>query len=126
MTVVEDGEAKKAEYRMFRIRTASKGSDTGALREVLERRFSHPEWNFPSFMVIDGGEAQKNTALEFLAKMQMTIPVVSVVKNSRHRPDHFLGDERLVEKYKSEILLANSEAHRFALKYHKKVRGRLV
>jgi excinuclease UvrABC nuclease subunit len=52
------------------------------------------------------------------------IPIVSVVKNSAHKPDHFLGDEKMVQAYVKDILLANSEAHRFAIAYHKKLRSR--
>ena len=46
-TVVEDGRANKSEYRMFRIRKAPKGSDTDALKEVLERRPGHREKPLP-------------------------------------------------------------------------------
>ena len=52
------------------------------------------------------------------------IPIVSVVKDDQHRPDHFLGDEKMAEIHAKSILLANSEAHRFAIAYHKKLRSR--
>jgi excinuclease UvrABC nuclease subunit len=34
------------------------------------------------------------------------------------------GDEKSIHAYESEILLANSEAHRFAIKYHREMRGK--
>ncbi|MDD5068005.1 MAG: GIY-YIG nuclease family protein [Candidatus Pacebacteria bacterium] len=125
MTVVEDGEVKKADYRMFKIRTAKAGSDTGALREVLERRLKHSEWPTANLIVIDGGIAQRNLAEKVLENFGLKTPIINVVKDDRHKPDHFLGDELLARKYKKEILLANSEAHRFAISYHKRVRGKL-
>ncbi len=122
MTVIEDGEVKKADYRMFKIRTAKAGSDTGALQEVLERRLKHTEWPTANLIVIDGGIAQRNLAERVLEQAGQKILVVNVVKDDRHKPDHFLGDESLVKKYKREILLVNNEAHRFGISYHKKVR----
>jgi len=55
--------------------------------------------------------------------MNLKIEVVSVVKDERHKPKAILGDEEIVRKYKRDILLANSEAHRFAIAYHKKMRN---
>ncbi len=122
MTVIEDGEVKKSDYRMFKIRTAKAGSDTGALQEVLERRLKHREWPTADLIIIDGGISQRNLAEKVFKGVNLNIPIVNVVKDDRHKPDHFLGDQSLIEKYKREILLINNEAHRFAISYHKKVR----
>ena len=130
MTVVEAGlpaqagEIEKSEYKKFKIRTQAGSNDTGALREILERRFAHSEWTFPNLIVVDGSTAQINTAKKVLGKMGLHIPVVSVVKDERHRPTGIKGDAELGRKYEREILLANSEAHRFAVSYHKKMRGK--
>ncbi len=120
MVVVEDGIAKKADYRMFRIRSATPGSDTGALEEVLNRRFKHTEWAMPDILVMDGGVAQKNVAERIL--QGLAVKIVSVVKDEHHKPSKFLGEKKVVQEFKNDILLANSEAHRFALKYHHKRR----
>ncbi len=124
MTVVENGEPAKNEYKKFIIRTQSDANDTGALREVLERRFNHKEWRFPSLVVVDGGVAQLNAANSVLVKMDIKIPVVSVLKDERHKPKDILGDESSINKHKQSILLSNSEAHRFSIAYHKNMRGR--
>ena len=123
MTVVEDGEAAKSQYRKFRIRGYEKSNDTGALREVLERRFSHPEWKFPNLIVVDGGKAQINVAKRVLDQSGLgeIIEVVSVVKDERHRPKNILGNRNTIQKHEKEILLANHEAHRFAIKYHRSI-----
>lgn len=123
MTVLEDGEVVKSEYKRFKIRTQSNANDIGALQEVLERRLAHKEWKFPDLIVVDGGTAQINAAKNILKKLSINIPVVSVLKDERHKPKAIMGDKDFGLKYKREILLANSEAHRFAINYHKNMRN---
>lgn len=120
MTVVEDGEINKSEYRKFNIKTVNGINDTAALREILSRRLVHNEWRLPNLVVVDGGVAQKNTALKVLKEAGMNIPVVSVVKDERHRPRSILGEKTIRREHESEILLVNSEAHRFAISFHRK------
>lgn len=124
MAVIEDGIPKKSDYRKFLIKTEALG-DTDALKEILERRFAHTEWPLPKLIVIDGGKQQKNIAEKVLEEFGFKIAIVSVVKDERHRPREILGDTSLKRKYERDIILANSEAHRFAISYHKKLRGRL-
>ncbi len=128
MTVVESspsgGQATKSQYRKFKIRTKENADDTGALGEVISRRLAHREWRYPGLIVVDGSTAQINAAKKALRKTAMDIPVVSVVKDERHRPKGIKGDKTMARKYEAEILLANSEAHRTALAYHKNLRGR--
>lgn len=125
MTVVENGIAKKSDYRMFRIRNTVAGSDTHALHEVLTRRFKHNEWPTPNMVVMDGGIAQKNIAERVINSLNMkSISIISVVKDDHHKPCTFLGNRKIIEEYKKEILLGNSEAHRFALVYHHKRRAK--
>ncbi len=124
MTVVEAGRANKTEYKKFRIRTQKGSNDTGALAEVLLRRLEHHEWRYPNLIVVDGSTAQMNIARYALMKVRAVVPVVAVVKDDRHKPKDILGDSEFAKKYKKEILLANSEAHRFAIAYHKNVRAR--
>ena len=125
MVVLEDGEVAKDEYRKFKIKTETDANDTGALKEVLERRLAHAEWPFPELIVLDGGIAQINTAKKVLNKLNLSIPIVSVLKNEHHKPKNILGrKEDNTKKYEKEILLANSEAHRFAINYHKNMRAK--
>jgi len=122
MTVVDKGKADRSEYRKFKINNFSKSNDTGALKEVLERRLKHSEWPNPQLIVVDGSTAQKNTAERVLTSFKMSIPVVGVVKDSRHKPVRIIGSKKLIETNKFEILLANSESHRFAISYHRNKR----
>jgi excinuclease ABC subunit C len=122
MTVIENGEINKNEYRKFIIRE-SKGSDTDALKEILERRLKHKEWSFPQIIVVDGGKAQINIARKIVDK---NIEIVSVLKSENHKPKAILGSKKITEKYSKDILLANNEAHRFAIKYHREKRSLLT
>jgi excinuclease UvrABC nuclease subunit len=150
MTVVEDGEVKKSDYRKFKIRSATDGAnnnffhglgifsedlkkivvggrfinDTKALSEVLTRRLGHIEWRLPDLIVVDGGTAQKRAMEKVLRENKINIPVVSVVKDEYHRPKQILGDKKWLV-YEREILLSNSEAHRFAVGFHKHLRGKI-
>jgi excinuclease ABC subunit C len=120
MTVVENGEPVKSEYRTFTIRSAKEADDYQALREVLERRFSHPEWSFPKLIVIDGGRTHLKVAGEVLARLKITIDLCAVVKDERHKPKEILGKRSSTEAHKASILLANSEAHRFSIGRHRR------
>lgn len=128
MTVVEDGELSKGQYRKFKIR-ADKNNDVANLKEVLVRRLGHAEWTLPNLIVVDGGVAQINAAKEVLKERGFNIDVVSVVKDPRHKAREILGKPKSVKSsafdtLEKSILLANSEAHRFAIKYHRLLRGR--
>ena len=126
MTVVENGEPQKSDYRMFKIKGQSGIDDTRALMEILGRRFGHPEWPLPSFIVADGGIAQLNAVEHVLENLKMKIPAVAVTKDEKHKAREILGIEKLkdleIEGLKNQILLANNEAHRFAIKFHRKLR----
>ena len=124
MTVIEDGEVAKSEYKKFKIKTQNNANDTGALTEVLERRLAHREWIFPDLIVVDGGVAQLHAGISVLKKLGLKIPVVAVVKDEKHKPKDILGDKEIAKKHKREILLSNSEAHRFAIAYHKNLRNK--
>src|SRR3989344_4366662 len=118
MTVVEDGEINRSQYRKFKIK-ADKNDDTKNLKEVLSRRFNHLEWHLPDLIVVDGGKSQLNVARKIT-----TIPVVAVTKDEHHRARAVVGSRQYIDKYEREILLANSEAHRFAISYHRKLRSK--
>jgi excinuclease UvrABC nuclease subunit len=123
MTVVEGIIARPSEYRKFRIKDATGANDPKHLAEILFRRLNHPEWRAPDLIVVDGGVAQRNRAMSVMREMGMDIPVVSVVKDARHKPKDILGPKEIVEVHKKAILLANQESHRFAVEYHRKRRA---
>jgi excinuclease ABC subunit C len=125
MVVVEEGQANKDQYRKFRIKTAKGGDDAGALREVLSRRLGHDEWPLPRVIAVDGSTAQINAATKVLEEHGIQIPVIGVVKDEKHRPRSIQGKREVIAGRERDILLANAEAHRFAITYHKKIRNPL-
>ena len=124
MAVVQGGEAIKQAYRMFKIQTAT-NDDVASLKEALSRRLNHPEWPLPRVFVVDGGKGQMRGAQSVLKQAGVEIAVVGVVKNEFHKPERLIGDKRAGEIYERDVLLANSEAHRFAIQWHRKRRGRI-
>jgi excinuclease ABC subunit C len=125
MIVLEGKEKNTDEYRKFKL-PEKINDDYAGLREILIRRFSHKEWRYPDLVVIDGGVAHKQTAEKVLASLGLPIPCVSVVKDERHKAKDILGDKLHVDYHTKEILLANAEAHRFAIGYHKHLRNKRI
>jgi excinuclease ABC subunit C len=124
MTVIEGGEPNKNEYRKFKIQSVTGSNDPAALKEVIERRLAHPEWPYPQILVVDGSTAQKNAAEHVLRKAGVSIPVVAVVKDERHKPVRLIAAKKLLAQHEHAILLANAESHRFAINYHKQKRDK--
>jgi excinuclease ABC subunit C len=127
MVAVVDGEVDKGEYRKFKIRGMGgkvSVNDPGNLREILQRRMGHIGWTLPNLIVVDGSVAQINVAKEVLKKNGFSIEVAAVVKDNRHKAREIIGKKSIVDKRGNEILLANSEAHRFAQSYHRNLRRR--
>lgn len=119
MTVLVDGEVAKEAYRTFTITNAKAGDDYAALDEIISRRARHPEWRFPQLVVIDGGKAHLARAKKALKEAGIAADVVAVVKDEKHRPREILGPGALTITHEPSILLANAEAHRFALGRHR-------
>jgi excinuclease UvrABC nuclease subunit len=129
MVVMENGELKKSDYRKFKIRN-SKGNDLGALKEMLERRLKHTEWVSPDLIVVDGNLNQINVVRQGLSSVlggeSLSVQIVAVTKDDKHKAKAIIGPEDLVKKYKKEILLINNEAHRFVIAFHRKRRSAIL
>jgi excinuclease UvrABC nuclease subunit len=135
MTVIEESMPVKRDYRMFKIQGIAmkeKGEsrearrmndDIASLKEVLARRLPHTEWPYPRAIVIDGGKTHKKAAEAVLAEAGVGIPVVAVVKDEKHRPREVIGALRAGIS-EADAVLANSEAHRFAISKHRAARSR--
>jgi excinuclease ABC subunit C len=124
MTVIIGREKQTSEYRKFIIRGETKGNDLSALEELLRRRLKHTEWELPNLIVVDGGDLQHSVAEAVLKDFSLNIPVVSVVKDAHHQPKGILGPKKERETFKTDILLGNSEAHRYAISFHRARRGK--
>ena len=122
MVVFEDGRPNTNEYRKFRIRTIIGSDDVGMLREALTRRL-HNDWPLPALILIDGGEGQVNAAKRVLDENGLAIPVVGLAKGAERKNNRPVG--QIPPGIKEELLIkVRDEAHRFAISYHKNLRGR--
>ncbi len=147
MVVYEKGKPKRSDYRKFKIKTVSGPDDYACMKEVLTRRFVHgmeeqkeldlkemeKEFGsftkFPDLILMDGGKGQVNIALEVLNELHIDIPVCGMVKDDNHRTRglYFNNEEipidRNTEGFKL-ITRVQDEAHRFAIEYHRSLRGK--
>ena len=124
MTVVINGMPLKNDYRKFILRKTKAGDDAGGLREILSRRLGHDEWPMPRIIAVDGSTAQMNVAQKVLDEYGFKIPIVGVTKDEHHRAREIKGDRSLINNRERDILLANAEAHRFAIGYHRAKRSK--
>jgi excinuclease ABC subunit C len=124
----EDG-PRKSEYKRFSIRKVIGQSDVDCLAEVLERRLNHPEWPYPDLILIDGGKPQVNCALKVLRENKLNIPVVGLAKGpTRKKNEIVLGTKNpvwidCIYKNLKLLIQVRDESHRFAIKYHRGLRG---
>ncbi len=126
MTVNVNGEAAPTEYRKFKI-SKQANNDAAGLVEILSRRLNHSEWPYPDLIVVDGNEIQMNAAEAVLKARRISIPVVAVTKDSRHKAANLISNggfatDELISKRIKEIIAVNAEAHRFAIAFHRKRR----
>ena len=141
--VFEYGEPNKKEYRLYTLRTVRDGNDFLALQEVLSRRLKHKEYEDPHFILIDGGRGQLQAVWKILKDMgRKDIPVVSLAKDrvknqSSYKPEVLSSGERFYligrknpvvfpshSKALPILLHLRDEAHRFALRLHRKQRDK--
>jgi excinuclease ABC subunit C len=124
MAVFVNGKPAKDEYRKFRIRTIHKPNDVGMLEEILRRRFQN-SWPLPDLILIDGGAAQANVARKIVKERGMHIPILGIAKGPKRRRNDIIG---IIPKgaEKKVLIRVRDEAHRFAISYHRKLRGAIV
>ena len=147
MIVYEDGKPKRSDYRKFKIQTVKGPNDYASMKEVLSRRFSHgleeaksleekgvdqvfgSFARFPDLIMMDGGRGQVNIALEVLNELKLEIPVCGMVKDDNHRTRglYYNNVEVPIDKHSEGFRLITriqDEAHRFAIEYHRSLRGK--
>lgn len=123
MVVFLNGEPDKASYRKFKIKTVAGSDDVGMIREVLARRFNHPEWPAPDLILVDGGLPQVNAGQETLMESGISIPLVGLAKGPERKRNDLTG--KLPAGFDIATLIrVRDEAHRFAVRYHREVRSR--
>ena len=141
MVVFERGKPLRSDYRKFKLKTITGPDDYGSMREVLTRRFRHgledreksasenSFTKFPDVIMMDGGRGQVNIALEVLQELHLQIPVCGMVKDDHHRTRglYYQNVEIPIDKGSEGFKLITrlqDEAHRFAIEYHRSLRGK--
>lgn len=145
MVVFINGIPQKSEYRKFKIKTVQGPNDVAMLSEVIARRLKHGEWETPDLMVIDGGKPQLNAALAVLqnpdekhyerlrhqSQSNRHKSPIAIAALAKHDEELYMQNRRYpiqLKKQPAEILhffqRIRDEAHRFAKKYHHKLRQR--
>ena len=127
MVFFTNGVSDRSEYRKFKLRN-QRNDDTANLREVIERRLKHQEWDFPNLVILDGGLMQVNAVRDLL--WNKNIAVIGRDKSGDHtrnaavriiipkigeNQEVMLSPDSHVAKLIARI---DDEAHRFAITYH--------
>lgn len=130
MVVFEKGRARKNAYRKFKLRSVSGPDDYKSMEEVLTRRFTDERFDvYPDILMMDGGRGQVNVALKVLDELHLNIPVCGMVKDDNHRTRGlYYNNKEISFPRNSEVFgmitRLQDEAHRFAITYHKQLRGK--
>lgn len=128
MVVFKDGAASKGDYRRFKLlSTEGKPDDFKSMQEVVYRRYSKYE-DLPSLVIIDGGKGQLSSALEVIRGLGLAeLPVVGLAKREEEIFLEGRSDSIMLDKESAALHLIQrirDEAHRFAITYHRKLRGK--
>ncbi|MBI4400675.1 MAG: excinuclease ABC subunit UvrC [Nitrospirae bacterium] len=135
MVVWEDGQAKKSDYRKFRIQTVQGANDFASIQEAVVRRYGEAEdLPLPDLILIDGGLGQLAAAMDGLKKAGRSgLPIIGLAKASGEKEERvFLAGRKnpimLTPSSPATHLLqrVRDEAHRFAITYHRKLRGKAL
>ena len=141
MVVFEDGKPKKSDYRRFKIQGTPANDDPANMAQMLRRRLRYlnvaPEQSSgkdkkftrrPGLLLIDGGRAQLGAGLQVLTELDLVaIPIAALAKQFE---ELYLPDEHepvLLPRNSPALHLVQrirDEAHRFAVTYHRKLRGK--
>ena len=131
MVVFEGGMPKKSDYRRFKIKSAEgKPDDFLSMREVTTRRYvGLPEDELPDLIIIDGGKGQLSSALEIIRNEagHKNVPVVGLAKQFELVfTEGNVEPVELPRRSQSLYLIQRirDEAHRFAITFHRKLRGK--
>ena len=128
MVVFRNGSISKKDYRKYKIVSAEgKPDDFKSMQEVVYRRYKDYE-DLPNLVVIDGGKGQLSSALEVIRGLGLAdLPVVGLAKREEeiflpHQSTSILLDRDSAALHLIQRI--RDEAHRFAITFHRKLRGK--
>ncbi len=132
----QDGPDKK-QYRQYHVTGITAGDDYAAIRQAIERRFSGDPNFFPDVFIIDGGKAQVAAVVEMWSSLAINEP--PILLGLAKGPERRVGLEEVWRWHNDNIhrinpvhypdafyllLQIRDEAHRFALKSHRRARAK--
>lgn len=128
MVVFRNGSISKKDYRRYKIVSAEgKPDDFKSMQEVVYRRYKDYE-DLPSLVVIDGGKGQLSSALEVIRGLGLhDLPVIGLAKREEEIFKEGQSKSILLDRDSAALHLIQrirDEAHRFAITYHRKLRGK--
>lgn len=128
MVVFRNGTSSKKDYRRYKIVSAEgKPDDFKSMQEVVYRRYRDYE-DLPSLVVIDGGKGQLSSALEVIRALGLDdLPVVGLAKREEEIFKPHQSESIMLDREGAALHLIQrirDEAHRFAITYHRKLRGK--
>lgn len=128
MVVFEHGRPAKSEYRRFKLKTVQgKPDDFASMAEIMERRYSEKDWPEPDLIIIDGGKGQLHAALPVIRQAGTEATVISLAKRIEEIFVEGRSESVILNHHTPELQLLQAirdEAHRFAITYHRKLRGK--
>ncbi len=126
-----NGQPHKNDYRRFKIRTKTTPDDFAMMAEAIERRYSRQlkeKQPLPDLILVDGGKGQLSAATEILTKLNLQDqPIIALAKRLDEVFVPGASDAQNIPKTSSGLRLLQhirDEAHRFAIDYHRKLRGK--
>lgn len=132
LVVFVDGKPDKKNYRRFKIKTVKGADDFAMMGEVVGRAYARRKdegKKMPDLVLIDGGKGQLNAALAAIGSLGLSLDVAALAKEfeyiflpGREAPV-ILPEDSPARKLMQMI---RDEAHRFALGYHRKLRGKRI
>ncbi|NOX71941.1 MAG: excinuclease ABC subunit C [Candidatus Micrarchaeota archaeon] len=130
MVRFRDGEPEKSGYRRFKMRTVSGIDDFASVAEAVRRRYRRlleENEEMPDLIVIDGGKGQLSSAVSEIRALGLNIPTIALAKKREEVFVPYLSFPLNLGKDEPSSLLLQrirDEAHRFAVKYQRMLRGR--
>lgn len=130
--VFREGRPCKKDYRHFNIKDAPAGDDYAAMREVIGRRYRRlleEEQALPQLLVVDGGKGQLSAAIEALEELGLHGTIAAIGMAKQLNEVYFPGDQLpfYIDKNSESLRVIQrlrDEAHRFAITFHRKQRGK--
>ncbi len=128
MVYFKDGNPVKDNYRKYKVKYVEGANDVATMQEVVYRRYlklRDEEKEYPDLIVIDGGKAQVDGAVDILKQLRLSIPVIGLVKDKNHKTDRIYYQDKEITISKNGNLFkllerVQEEVHRFAITFFRK------